>query len=105
MEQKEFLSLLTDTDRLRFAIRLSRGAATGFVAHYEAKIGDRFSPIVRYDAAQGEPRRYFLRPDGTERLQEPLDRPRDQALRAAQEDLRANWRRYRQDFERELRPQ
>lgn len=55
MGEKEFTKAISadGNDRLRVRIVAKKGVITDVVVQYEAKIKDRWHPVVRYDCSHG----------------------------------------------------
>jgi hypothetical protein len=89
--------------RVRF-IR-ERKQIVSFVVQLECLIDDSWYPLVRYDTAHGFAHCDILRPDGSsEKLLIPVS-DFNEALTYAQEDIKANYRRYCTRFKRWLNEQ
>jgi len=86
--------------RVRFV--KERGRIVAFVVQLECLFGDEWHPIVRYDTAHGFAHRDVLRPDGTTVKTTMLVRDYNEALTFAHEDIKANWRVYRERYRRWL---
>ena len=105
MNEKSFLVLLgdSDADRYRLTCQVDKGQVTVFVVQYEAFIDGIWQAIVRYDTAHGFPHRDLLHPyKATEKTDFP-NRSKAEVLTLGQEDIKRNWRAYRERYERELR--
>lgn len=99
--RKEFIVDLYPLDlssQLRYRINTERGRVTGFVVQLEVEIDERLYAVVRYDCAHGQPHRDILDATGTVIDKQWLPYPYEAALNHADADLRANWRRYREEF-------
>jgi hypothetical protein len=86
--------------RVRFV--RSRGKITSFVVQLECWIADHWYPVVRYDTAHGFAHCDRLHPDGTQEKQALPIRDFNEALTYAQDDLRANFRRYCKRFKEQF---
>ncbi len=66
MGNKEFTKEISPDgdDRLRIKIIAEKGEVTDVVIQYEAKIKDKWYPIVRYDCSHGFFHRDILNPKG-----------------------------------------
>ena len=55
MVKKEFTKIISPSgdDRLRMIIETERGQVIDVVVQYEAKFGEEWQPIVRYDCSHG----------------------------------------------------
>ena len=92
-----------ETDFVRVRMRIVHGRLIRYTAQYEAEIGGRIYPIIRYDNAHGEPHRDTLSPSGQVVRKEPFSgQSLDLALRMGIDDLKAQWRRYRAAFIRSM---
>ena len=72
------------------------------MVQYELKVGGEWYPVVRYDTAHGFAHQDILHRQGPA---EKRDLPRGDynlALSYAEEDLRRNWKVYRERFRREV---
>lgn len=86
--------------RVRF--EKERGQITAFVVQLECLFGDEWHPVIRYDTAHDFAHRDVLRPDGTtEKTALPVS-DYNEALTFAHEDIKANWRVYRDRYQRWL---
>jgi len=102
---KEFFVPLLAGNSLRIRINIDRGKVTRFVVQLEYTIeDDAWLPVVRYDSAHGRPHRDILDPSGETVKKEWLDEllGRDvsmaEGLNYGQDDLKRNWRIYRDTF-------
>jgi outer membrane usher protein FimD/PapC len=83
----------------RVRIWLEEGRVRRFVVQYETTINGRRVPVVRYDTAHGVPHRDELFRDRPPvKTQLPPHLTLEEALQIADEDIRRNWRTYRQQF-------
>jgi hypothetical protein len=91
-----------ETDRLRVRFRVENGKVVRFSVQYEAVIDGTVYPVVRYDTAHDGAHRDTLDWNGHEIAKNWIAGPDQYAkvLTAAIGDLAANWRRYRDEFER-----
>ena len=84
----------------RFRVMTDRGRVIQFAAQYETTIAGRRFPVVRFDNAHGFAHRDRLDRRGNVVEKFPLttaSTPAD-AIRIGEQDIRTNWRRYRQEF-------
>lgn len=102
---REFFVPLPEGSSLRIHINIDRGEVTRFVVQLECAIGgDRWLPVVRYDSAHGRPHRDILDPSGETVKKEWLDEllghdvSMAEGLNYGQDDLKRNWRIYRDTF-------
>ncbi len=98
--KREFFQWLASTDRLRIRFDTTRGQVARLVVQYEALIGNKWEPIVRYDTAHG-----YLHKDLYVRgKKEKVKKERvpitdfNQGLTRAIEDLKKDWQNYRKRF-------
>jgi hypothetical protein len=102
MQEIEYLIYLTAelNDRLRVYAQKDKGAILEFVVQYEALISREWQPIVRYDTAHGFAHKDIMKPDG-EVIKQPLYfESYNLAFTYATIDLKANWKKYIEDFGR-----
>jgi len=71
----------------------------GFVVQYEARLGDAWHPIVRFDTAHGFAHRDLIHPNGRIDKQPLPWAHYSVALTFATQELKANWPRYRRAYE------
>ncbi len=86
--------------RVRFV--RSRGKITSFVVQLECWIAEHWYPVIRYDTAHGFAHCDRLHPDGSQEKHALPIRDFNEALTYAQNDLRANFRRYCERFKEQL---
>lgn len=105
MQEIEYLMYLTaeSTDRLRVYAQKEKGEILEFVVQYEAMISDVWHPIVRYDTAHGFAHRDIMGPCGEIKKQPLFFETYNLAFTFATIDLKANWRQYRENFEKEIK--
>jgi len=102
MQKIEYVIYLTaeSTDRLRVNAKKEKGEILEFVVQYEALISEDWKPIVRYDTAHGFAHKDIMRADG-EVIKQPLFfESYNLAFTYATIDMKANWKKYREDLER-----
>jgi len=75
-----------------------------FMVQYELKIGGEWYPVVRYDTAHGFVHQDILHWRGPAERRELPAGDYNLALSYAEEDLRRNWKSYRERFLREVKP-
>jgi hypothetical protein len=97
MAEKEFLLDLEAGVRMRCWHRTERGQVAAFAVQMEIFVGDCWEPVVRFDTAHGFAHRDLYRRSG-EPIKTPLGMDFRRARTFAQEDILANWRRYRDLF-------
>lgn len=82
-------------------IRFSRqyGRILSFVVQLECWVEQKWYPILRYDTAHGFAHCDILRPDGTQEKRPMPVSDFNEALTYAQQDIKANFRRYYARFQ------
>lgn len=100
----EYLFLFPTGDvQLRHRHAREHGRVTSFTVQLELSWRGAWQPIVRYDTAHGFAHRDLLQPDGSA-VKTPLGLGDwNVALTVAVDDLKANWRWYREQFLKEAR--
>lgn len=96
--ERSYVQMITANDRIRVRFTKERGRITEFVVQYETQAGDEWQPVIRYDTAHGSPHTDVMKPDGTteKRL---LHLPNyNDALSYAEEDVKAHWDRYKEQY-------
>lgn len=104
MNKIEYLYYLSPqkSDRLRVQAYKEKNKILEFVVQYEAKILDKWYPVVRYDTRHGFAHRDLLHPDGSSDKEPLWFEDYNLSLTYTTEDLKHNWQRYRQKFEEEF---
>jgi len=105
MSETQFIVPLhgSPTNRYRHRHTLEEGTVTGFVVQYEAEIEGEWREIVRYDTAHGSPHKDIMHPDGTTTKEGFPHYTRAEVMTLGQNDIRKNWQKYREQYEREMR--
>jgi hypothetical protein len=101
----EYLIYLTagSTDRLRVYAQKEKGNILEFVVQYEAVISGEWQPIVRYDTVHGFAHKDIIKPNG-EIIKQPLFfESYNLAFTFATIELKANWKQYRDSFEKGIK--
>ena len=90
---------------LRLRVETEREQVTGFLAQYETTFEGQWTPVMRYDTAHGFAHRDVLNRRGEviEKQALALHLSFREALDLGVRDIRANWRRYRRDFQGDQR--
>jgi len=104
MKEIEYVIYLSaeSADRLRVYVRKEKGEILEFVIKYEALISEKWQAIVRYDTAHGFAHRDIIKPNG-EIIKHPLFfETYNLAFTFANLDLKANWKQYKDNFEKEI---
>ncbi|MCL0059698.1 hypothetical protein M1O20_04335 [Dehalococcoidia bacterium] len=105
MSVKEFVKIISPSgeDALRMRIRTEKGKVMDIVVQYEAKFGEDWHPIVRYDCSHGFFHRDIMFPGGKEEKY-PLNIPDlKTALVYAEQDIKDRWNWYRDRYQRRLK--
>ena len=97
-----FQFLLERDAAVRVRFTRTRGRITSFVVQLECWITDHWYPVIHYDTAHGFAHCDKLNPDGSQEKQALPIRDFNEALTYAQNDLRANFRRYCERFKEQL---
>jgi hypothetical protein len=105
MGDKEFIAYLSPEceDRLRHSHTMQKGRLVRFCVQYEALVGDEWTPIVRYDSAHGRPHKDLLHLDGTQTKEEFRSYSVEDVIVFGERDIKSNWRKYREAYEKEAR--
>ena len=90
-----------ETDRLRVLAQRVGPQIVAFAVQYEAHLDGAWRPIVRFDTAHGFAHRDLIHPDGRVDKEPLLWENYNVALTFATQELKANWRRYRQRYAEE----
>lgn len=87
-------------NRIRYRILTERGRVVDFVVQYETLIEGLYRPVVRYDGSHGRGHRDILnmRGETIDKWWLPDHMDLNDALAYGSEDLRANWKQYRDRF-------
>ncbi|MDP2975252.1 MAG: hypothetical protein Q8N45_03460 [Anaerolineales bacterium] len=93
----------SSSDRYRHFHVLDKRTIKEFTIQYEAEIDGEWREIVRYDTAHGPPHKDVLHPDITESKEEFLYYTNAEVLTFGQNDIRKNWKKYREQYEKEMR--
>ena len=83
---------------VRVRISTAGGEVVAFTVQDETLVGDRYVPVVRYDAQHGMPHRDKLNRSGDVVDKVWLPMPNVDALNLGIEDIRTNWQRYKVAF-------
>ncbi len=98
MVERSYVQVVGARDRIRVRFKKERGRIIEFVIQYETLVRNKWQAVVRYDTAHGQPHTDVIRPDGTKE-KKLLHLPKfNDAFSYAEEDVKANWERYRQRY-------
>ena len=95
MKRKEYIYLLSDTDRKRHVHTRIDKTITDFVVQYEIFINDKWCPVVRYDTAHGYAHKDLIHPDGSKEKVILGIYSYNEALTLADMDINQNWETYK----------
>ena len=99
----EYYLSINERDRIRVKAMREKRNIIGFVAQYEAKIADKWYPVIRYDTSHGFAHKDILHIDGRVEKQ-PLWFPNlNIAFTYAIQDLKIFWTFYRTMCEKEVK--
>jgi len=104
VSETEFIIYLDETRRNRYRHWhvWQKGQIMRFRIQYEAFIGGRWHPVVRYDTVHGQPHRDLLHPDGSQTKEMYSAYSNAEALTLGQRDILDNWPAYRAAYEKEM---
>ena len=102
MKLVEYVAPLGFDGRRRVRHTRSEGKVTEFMVQYEIVVRGKWRPIVRYDTSHGYAHRDLMHADGRKEKVELLLRNLNICLTYAENDLRANWKFYRESFLKEI---
>jgi hypothetical protein len=97
----QFVNKLSATDRYRHWHRAEKGRILKFTVQYETLIGEKWHPVVRHDTAHGFVHKDLMHPG--KRQEKIFIKVKDfnAGLTRAEEDLRENWKIYKEFFMKE----
>ena len=79
-----------------------RGQVIEFLVQYEVQVAGEWYPVVRYDTAHGFAHKDTLHPTGTADKEALPFTDHNLALIYAENGLRKNWEKYREEFLKEV---
>jgi hypothetical protein len=105
MPGKEFIKFISpeSEDRLRIRIIVEKGRVRDLTVQYEAKFGDAWHSIVRYDCAHVFLHRDLMSPKGLIEKQPLQFANLNDALQYAEQDIKDRWQWYRERYQKELK--
>lgn len=103
MKVVEYVAPLGSDGRRRVRHVRVQGRVVEFMVQYELKIGDEWYPVVRYDSAHGVAHQDILRWRGPAEKRDLPGGDYNLVLTFAEDDLRRNWKTYRERFLREVK--
>jgi len=98
MKEVEFVIPFTPQDRYRHYHLRVKGQVIDFVVQYETFIKGEWFPVARYDTSHGFAHRDLLTMKGQKRKTPLFTADKNDALTFAENDIRDNWRVYKQRF-------
>jgi len=102
MRAVEYLVSLGIDGRRRVRHAKIRGKITEFMVQYELFVEEKWHEVVRYDTSHGYAHRDLIHADGRKEKLELFFRDLNICLTYAENDLRANWKNYREKFLKEV---
>ena len=102
MRAVEYLVPLGIDGRRRVRLAKIRGKITEFMVQYELFVEGKWHEVVRYDTSHGYAHRDLIHADGRKEKLELFFRDLNICLTYAENDLRANWKNYRERFLKEV---
>lgn len=98
MKEVEFVIPFTPQDRYRHYHLRIRGQIVDFVVQYETFINGEWFPVARYDTSHGFAHRDLLTMKGRKRKTPLFTSDKNDALTFAENDIKDNWKVYKQRF-------
>jgi hypothetical protein len=96
--EKSYLQMITDRDRIRVRFEKTRGRITKFVVQCEIQLRGEWCAVIRYDTAHGRAHTDVIKPDGTQEKRLLHFPNYNDAFSYAENDVKANWERYRREY-------
>jgi len=101
MKLIEYVAPLGFDGRRRVRHTRSKGKVSEFMVQYEIFVRDKWHPVVRYDTSHGYAHKDLMHADGRKEKTSLLFTDLNICLTYAENDLRANWKFYRERFLKE----
>lgn len=98
MVQKEYIRRLTDKDRVRCEIAISKGEVVKFLVQYEAFINNKWQAIARYDTKHDYVHLDLISQDGSTKKKWFYHMGFNEGLNYAYEDIGDNWEMYKEKY-------
>jgi len=89
-------------DRIRVNAVKEKREILEFCVQYEARIIEKWQPIIRYDTAHGYAHRDIIHFDGSVEKEPLYFVNYNFAFTFATQDLRKSWRKYREKYKQEV---
>jgi hypothetical protein len=102
MSVVEYLVPLGSDGRRRVRHNKLRGKITEFMVQYEIFVEGKWYEVVRYDTSHGYAHKDLIHADGRKEKFELFFKDLNICLTYAENDLRANWKDYRESFLKEV---
>lgn len=102
MRDVTFRQLLNEQNALRVRFSLDHGEVVKFVVQLECCFESKWTAVIRYDTAHGFAHCDKIHPYQTTEKTTLETKDYNEALTFALNDLQANWRHYRQRYEKWL---
>ena len=98
LKAREFIVMLTPTDRYRHRhLRLKREVLS-FAVQYETMFEEKWLPVVRYDTRHGFAHRDLFDNIGNSQKTPMFTEGYNEALTFAEFDIKSNWKAYKKVF-------
>ena len=102
MRVVEYVVLLGNDGRRRVRHTRVGGNVTEFMVQYEVFVEGKWHEVVRYDTSHGYAHKDLIHADGRKEKVTLFFKDLNICLTYAENDLRANWKNYRDKFLKEL---
>ena len=102
MRVVEYVVLLGNDGRRRVRHTRVGGNVTEFMVQYEIFVDGKWHEVVRYDTSHGYAHKDLIHADGRKEKVTLFFKDLNICLTYAENDLRANWKNYRDKFLKEL---
>jgi len=102
MRVVEYVAPLGIDGRRRVRHTRFEGKITEFMVQYEIFVKGKWYEVVRYDTSHGYAHRDLIHADGRKEKVEMLFNDLNICLTYAENDLRTNWKNYREKFLKEV---
>ncbi len=102
MRVVEYVVLLGNDGRRRVRHTRVGGNVTEFMVQYEIFVEEKWNEVVRYDTSHGYAHKDLIHADGRKEKVDLFFEDLNICLTYAENDLRANWKNYRDKFLKEL---
>ena len=103
MKRKEYIYLLSDSDRKRHVHTRIGKTIKDFIVQYETLINDKWCPVVRYDSSHGYAHKDFIYSDGSKEKVILGMYSYNEALTLADMDINQNWKAYKLRYLRRIK--